>query len=222
MAEPSTPAATATLYVNNINDKIAINKLKHVLTKLFGRYGPVLDVDARKTLAMKGQAFVTYKEAGLCEKAMHKLEGYRMFKQPIHIAYANTDSDAYNKLKGDTEKMETRVELKRKREAEKEALREQRLLLAEPKQMSKAQISQWRLLPPHNVLLLQNLEASLLDTGAVETAFSAHAGFERVRVIKFRKLAFVDFDSETLATACLASISESQFGPGALLSYAKK
>ncbi|QBM87554.1 RNA recognition RRM, RBD, or RNP domain [Metschnikowia aff. pulcherrima] len=219
-------SSTTTLYVNNINEKIAVNKIKYVLTKLFERYGTVVGVHTPKNLKMKGQAFVTYKEPKSCEKAMLKLEGRPVFKKPIHVTYAQQPSDEERGLKGDSEGISQRKTAKKARilaeEEEKKRMQQNAKSLLMPTQLLKAQAKQWRLLPPNSVLLLQNVDDSMLEAAFIESKFNVFAGFQKIRLIKFRKLAFVDFDLEAAATACVEKIDHDQFGASSLLSYAKK
>lgn len=215
-----------TLYVNNINEKVSLNKLKPVLLRLFGRYGSIVQLTAHKNLAMKGQAFITYENVESCEKALLKLQGRPIFKKPIHVAYAKSASDGEHRLQGELEAIEKRKKLKEEREAakkaqEKEAPQKSQSQGERPA-LTKAQLKQWTLLPPNHVLLLQNLLDDQLDAEVLEKTFKTYSGFQKIRLIKFRKLAFIDFDQQQHAAACLETISHDIFGAGALLTYAKK
>lgn len=216
------PALTPrhTLYINNMNEKVSLNKIKPVLSRLFGRYGTIVQITAHKNLKMKGQAFVTYKSIESCEKAIQKLQGRPIFRKPIHVTYAKAPSDEEHKIMGNTEAIEKRKEAKKFQEAEKE--KESTGSTKSAGGLTKNQVKQWKALPPHNILLLQNLQEIFLDTEKLQARFSDLAGFERVRLIKFRKLAFIDFDLETNASKCLESVKSEEFGPEVLLTYAKK
>ena len=52
----------STLYVNNLNEKVKVNELKIDLFHLFSEFGDVLEINARKSLKMKGQAFIVFKD----------------------------------------------------------------------------------------------------------------------------------------------------------------
>lgn len=215
-----------TLYVNNLNEKVSVNRLKAVLLLLFGRYGKVIQITAHKNLRLKGQAFVTYADPSSSEKALLKLQGRPVFKKPIRVTRAKTSSDGHHILLNNLESIAQRKAQKEQREnlrKEKEKKAPVAAAGDQPQQMQKSQIKQWKSLPPNNVLLLQNLSEAQLSPEFLQQAFSAHDGFERARPIKFRKLAFVDFSSEDQATACLtAMVNDSPFGASALLTYAKK
>lgn len=215
-----------TLYINNLNEKVSLNRLKSVLTLLFGRYGKVIQVTAHKNLKLKGQAFVTFADPVSTEKALLKLQGRPVFKKPIRIARAKTSSDEHYKLLPNPEAIAQRKAQKEEREKLRKQEEKKAVVsvAAGPShQMQKAQIKQWKSLPPNNVLLLQNLSDAQLSPDFLQDAFSGFDGFERARPITFRKLAFVDFASEAQATACLTTIvTDSPFGANALLTYAKK
>lgn len=209
-----------TLYINNMNEKVSLNKIKPVLSRLFGRYGTIVQITAHQNLKMKGQAFITYENIQSCEKAIQKLQGRPIFRKPIHVTYAKAPSDEENKILGNTEAVEKRKEAKKSQETEKEKANPSSAKSAGG--LTKNQVKQWKALPPHNILLLQNLQEESLDTEKLQTRFSNLAGFERVRLIKFRKLAFIDFDLETNASKYLESVKPEEFGPEVLLTYAKK
>ena len=51
-----------TIYINNLNEKIKKDDLKKSLYAIFTQFGQILDIVALKTLKMRGQAFVIFKE----------------------------------------------------------------------------------------------------------------------------------------------------------------
>ncbi|KAG6855138.1 hypothetical protein C0991_006067 [Blastosporella zonata] len=48
----------ATLYLNNLNDKVNKDELKTQLYALFATYGKIIDIVASKSQSMRGQAFL--------------------------------------------------------------------------------------------------------------------------------------------------------------------
>lgn len=225
MSEQESEAkAHSTLYVNNINDTISKSKISYVLNRLFGRYGSVAEIRLRKSLKMKGQAFVTYKDKESCDKALAKLQGRPVFKKPIKITHAKAASDAYLLLVGDIELLDKREEQRKRRKDEAALATSKRTKTPSSKtpEITDSQLKLWKLLPPNKVLLLQNLTAEHLDSTLMEAVFEKYDGFERIRLIKFRKLAFIDFELEAQATLCLSKIDVTEFGSKSLLTYAKK
>lgn len=204
-----------TLYVRNINEKVSLNRVKPVLLRLFERYGNVIQLTAHGNLRMKGQAFVTYANPKSTEKAIKKLQGRPVFKKPIVIEYAKTHSDGYYLENGETAPIEERKKAKAER-AEKELESEKEKM---PRTVKPAK--SWQKLPPHHVLLLQSLPDPLLQVSSVEDIFRGFLGFERARVIAFRKVAFLDFALVAEATACLEMLDRELLST-ATISFAKK
>lgn len=63
-------------------------ELKRCLYGLFSQFGQILDVVALKTRAMRGQAFVVYKELPSAVAAMRSLQGYPFFGKSLVSAAA--------------------------------------------------------------------------------------------------------------------------------------
>ena len=59
-----------TIYVNNLNEKVSINKLKNELQQTFNVCGKILRISALKTLKLKGQAFITFEDIPSATKAL--------------------------------------------------------------------------------------------------------------------------------------------------------
>lgn len=67
------------LYVSNLTDKLQKQDLRRELYILFSTYGSVLDVVALKTLKMRGQAHITFKDIATATRAMRDLQGFEFF-----------------------------------------------------------------------------------------------------------------------------------------------
>ena len=64
------------LYVTNLpSAKIQKSDLRLCLYSLFSTYGPVLDVVALKTMKMRGQAHIVYRDIQTATQAMRALDG---------------------------------------------------------------------------------------------------------------------------------------------------
>ena len=75
-----TYAPNQTLYITNLpSSKIQKDDLRRSLYTLFSTYGPVLDVVALKTMKMRGQAHVTYKDVQTATQAMRALQKFEFF-----------------------------------------------------------------------------------------------------------------------------------------------
>jgi hypothetical protein len=91
---PGLPAKVAavppnqTLYVSNLpSAKIQKEDLRTALYMLFSTYGSVLDVVALKTMKMRGQAHIVYKDIQTATQAMRSLDGFEFFGRPMVSFY---------------------------------------------------------------------------------------------------------------------------------------
>ncbi|KAF1924373.1 RNA-binding domain-containing protein [Didymella exigua CBS 183.55] len=89
-----------TLYVRNLNDKLPKEDLKRNLYMLFATYGVILDIVALKTMKMRGQAHVVFRDVDSSTQAMRALQGFTFFGKDMQIAYAKSKSDTVAKLDG--------------------------------------------------------------------------------------------------------------------------
>ncbi|KFY36395.1 hypothetical protein V494_05042 [Pseudogymnoascus sp. VKM F-4513 (FW-928)] len=97
----STYPPNQTLYITNLpSSKIQKYDLRLSLYTLFSTYGPVLDVVAMKTMKMRGQAHVVYRDAQTATQAMRALRGFEFFGYELDIQYAKSKSDTIAKLDG--------------------------------------------------------------------------------------------------------------------------
>jgi RNA recognition motif-containing protein len=109
-----------TVYVNNLNERINKEELKKSLYAIFSQFGPILDVVARKTYRMRGQAFVVFRDITAATQAVRQLQGFPFYDQPMKLTYAKAKSDATAKLDG-TFELKQKAERQAKRKAEREA-----------------------------------------------------------------------------------------------------
>jgi RNA recognition motif-containing protein len=66
--------------VSNLpSSKIQKEDLRRSLYILFSTYGPVLDVVALRTMKMRGQAHVVYRDVQTATQAMRALQGFEFF-----------------------------------------------------------------------------------------------------------------------------------------------
>ncbi|KAF9879026.1 RNA recognition domain-containing protein [Colletotrichum karsti] len=94
-------APNQTLYVTNLpSAKIQKNDLRTELYLLFSTYGPVLDIVAMKTMKMRGQAHITFRDVQAATQAMRSLEGFDFLGRSLTIQYAKSKSDFVAKLDG--------------------------------------------------------------------------------------------------------------------------
>lgn len=72
-----------TIYINNLNEKVKKDELKKSLYAIFSQFGQILDIVALKTLKMRGQAFVIFKEIQSSTNALRSMQGFPFYDKPM-------------------------------------------------------------------------------------------------------------------------------------------
>lgn len=73
-----------TLYVTNLpSNKFQKEDIRTALYMLFSTYGPVLDVVVLKTMKMRGQAHIVFRDIQTATQAMRSLDGFEFFGRPM-------------------------------------------------------------------------------------------------------------------------------------------
>lgn len=222
-----------TVYINNINDKVSINKVKSVLTILLQQFKPT-NISLAKTLRLKGQAFVTFETIDDASKAIQSLNNQELFSKCINVTFAKLNSDTLldkkelkriRKVRHDEHKIKKQPQTKSKSEIK--ITKSTTTGNNKTKKQSQVDVQSWKTLPPNRILLLQNISSSLLITKkAIDEYFQSYAGFEMARFVAARHLSFIEFENEDMAMECLQSVDEDdmrgKFGDDIVFSYAKK
>ncbi|CAO2626299.1 U1 small nuclear ribonucleoprotein A [Lemmus lemmus] len=205
MAVPET-RPNHTIYINNLNEKIKKDELKKSLYAIFSQFGQILDILVSRSLKMRGQAFVIFKEVSSATNALRSMQGFPFYDKPMRIQYAKTDSDIIAKMKG------TFVERDRKREKRKPKSQETPAAkkavqggaaapvvgAVQPVPVSQEQLSEN---PPNHILFLTNLPEETNEL-MLSMLFNQFPGFKEVRLVPGRHdIAFVEFDNEVQAGA---------------------
>jgi U2 small nuclear ribonucleoprotein B'' len=211
-----------TVYVNNLNDKVSLAKLKSSLQEIFAKYGKVLQITAHDNLKMKGQAFVTYDTVDASSTAVQKLQNYKLFDKPIRVSFAKGNSDSYFSHTEDLEPIAKRKIHKLEVEKQKQAKSDAHIVKKRKKQPAQPNFAK---LPPNKILLIQNLLESTTNE-VLEEFFTSAEGFISTRFIKVRNLAFIEFEVTKFATDYLLGVDtvalKEKFGENVALTYAKK
>ena len=90
----------ATVYVQNLNERIKIADIKDSLFQLFSNVGEVHEVHAKKNIKMRGQAFVVAADEEAAETMIKDLRGHMFYGKPLRLNFAKDDSDFNAKMKG--------------------------------------------------------------------------------------------------------------------------
>uniref|UniRef100_A0A8V0Z9Y2 Small nuclear ribonucleoprotein polypeptide B2 n=1 Tax=Gallus gallus TaxID=9031 RepID=A0A8V0Z9Y2_CHICK len=201
-----------TIYINNINDKIKKEELKRSLYALFSQFGHVVDIVALKTMKMRGQAFVIFKELGSSTNALRQLQGFPFYGKPMRIQYAKTDSDIISKMRGTFADKEKRKEKKKAKSLEQSANAANKKIIQVPDN------------PPNYILFLNNLPEETNEM-MLSMLFNQFPGFKEVRLVPGRHdIAFVEFENECQAGAARDALQGFKITPSHAMkiTYAKK
>ena len=118
MEEPSTPAnafhtfESATLYVSNIGEKLgrASRFRRHtLLDHVFSRYGKILKIYSRRSLGLRGHAWIIFNTKEEAIEAKKNLDGYKLTEKGLKISYAKSASDITLKRSDQKDKIPQRA-----------------------------------------------------------------------------------------------------------------
>jgi RNA recognition motif-containing protein len=90
----------STLYIQNLNERISLKYLIPEVEKIFGEYGEVISVVAKRRVALRGQAFVLFQNVEQARAALEVLQGERLYGKSMVIKYAKYKSDVISKADG--------------------------------------------------------------------------------------------------------------------------
>ncbi|XP_026179682.1 U2 small nuclear ribonucleoprotein B'' [Mastacembelus armatus] len=186
-----------TIYINNINDKVKKEELKRSLYALFSQFGQVIDIVAMKTMPMRGQAFVVFKELAAATNALRQLQGFPFYNKPMRIQYAKTDSEVITKVKGSYGDKEKKKEKKKKAQEPAANLPKKPAMgSAAPVITPVVQVPDN---PPNYILFLSNLPEETNEM-MLSMLFNQFPGFKEVRLVPGKHdIAFVEFENDTQA-----------------------
>lgn len=235
----SSIAPNHTLYVNNLNEKLKVDKLKVGLYAAFIQFGTILEIVASKSLSMRGQAWIVFDDVGMATSALRAMQGFDFFGKPLRLAYAKVKSDAIAKRDGSWKPRPKRA---RDEDADMEgpeaaagsgggAARSGKRAAASSASAAassgaasaSASAPVPKLNPPHSKLLAQNIPAGFSEDRLREL-FSGFAGFKEMRPMAARNLAFIEYETEANATIALQGLNNYNLDEAhpLVLSYARK
>ena len=207
-----------TIYINNLNEKIKKDDLKKSLYAIFTQFGQILDIVALKTLKMRGQAFVIFKEISSATNALRSMQGFPFYDKPMRINYSKTDSDMIAKIKGTYQE--------RPKKAPGEAKKKSKKAKAGAGGIAGAAAAQGGVdnAPPNQILFLTNLPQETNEM-MLSMLFNQFPGFKEVRLVPGRHdIAFVEFENEMQSAAARDALQGFKITPTTAMkiSFAKK
>ncbi|KAK5616455.1 U2 small nuclear ribonucleoprotein B'' [Crenichthys baileyi] len=178
---------------------VMVVELKRSLYALFSQFGQIIELVAMKTMKMRGQAFVVFKELTAATNALRQLQGFPFYNKPMRIQYAKTDSEVISKMKGTFGDKEKKKEKKKKAQeaaAAANATKKPAAALATPAQTPAVQVPDN---PPNHILFLNNLPEETNEM-MLSMLFNQFPGFKEVRLVPGKHdISFVEFESDTQA-----------------------
>merc|ERR1712157_479648 len=111
-----------TIYVNNLTEKIKIPALITELRAIFNQFGVIVEIQAKKNLRMRGQAFIVFDDVESAKKAVSSMQGFPFHSKKMRIQYAKTDSDIISKRNGTYVPCEQSKKKKKKTKKDKKAM----------------------------------------------------------------------------------------------------
>jgi len=218
-----------TIYINNLNEKIKKDDLKKSLYAIFSQFGTILEIVALKTLKMRGQAFVVFKDVTAASTAVKSMQGFPFYDKPMRIAFAKTDSDAIAKMKGTFQERPKRPAGESKAKSKKKKVagvvggavaggagQADNSVVAANIAMHDA--------PPNQILFLTSLPEETNEM-MLSMLFNQFPGFKEVRLVPGRHdIAFVEFENEIQSAAARDALQGFKITPNAAMkiSFAKK
>jgi len=208
------------IYINNLNEKIKKEDLKKSLYAIFSQFGQILDIVALKTLKMRGQAFVIFKEINSATNALRSMQGFPFYDKPMRIAYSKTDSDLIAKIKGTfTERPKKAVVDRKKGKKGKGAAAPIGGPIGGAPSVQGVDNA-----PPNQILFLTNLPQETNEM-MLSMLFNQFPGFKEVRLVPGRHdIAFVEFENEMQSAAARDALQGFKITPTTAMkiSFAKK
>jgi U2 small nuclear ribonucleoprotein B'' len=209
------------IYINNLNEKIKKEDLKKSLYAIFSQFGQILDIVALKTLKMRGQAFVVFKEISSAGNALRSMQGFPFYDKPMRIAYSKTDSDMIAKIKGTfTERpKKTQVGPKKGKKGKAGAVAPVGAPVGGAPAVQGVDNA-----PPNQILFLTNLPQETNEM-MLSMLFNQFPGFKEVRLVPGRHdIAFVEFENEIQSAAARDALQGFKITPSTAMkiSFAKK
>jgi len=214
-----------TVYINNLNEKVKKEDLKKSLYAIFSQFGQILEIVAMKTLKMRGQAFVVFKEISSATNAMRSMQGFPFYDKPMRIAYSKGDSDIIAKMKGTYQERPKKAvgeSKKSKKKAAKEAVKAAAGGAAAAGGGGGAVATENA--PPNQILFLTNLPEETNEM-MLSMLFNQFPGFKEVRLVPGRHdIAFVEFENEVQSAAARDALQGFKITPtkSMKISFAKK
>lgn len=237
-----------TIYINNLNEKIKKGELKKSLYAIFSQFGQILDIVAIKTLKMRGQAFVIFKEVNSAANALRSMQGFPFYDKPMRIQFAKKDSEVIAKMKGTYVEQPKRSREKHDDDGGKKKKKRAQGASDNPTTQPPVQVNRAPPQinhpaapstlappaapvvqtipeqPPNQILFITNLPEETTEM-MLSMLFNQFPGFKEVRLVPGRHdIAFVEFETDVQAGAAKDALQSFKITPtnAMKITFAKK
>lgn len=231
-----------TLYLQNLNERASLRLLKHDLLEKFGEFGDILQIVAKRSLKLRGQAFITFRAAESAKRAMDTLQGHPLFGKELVIRFAKYKSDIVSRADGTFAEEHAKIEKERHDRLINPPTQTRKQIIQQLMQASAAKgyaiptavpvgPSVNQIVTPagmddlNKTVFVQRIPNSAAKEH-IEEMFSRYAGYIEVRWVPGRAdLAFVDYDTEVRANAARLGLNDHKFSdsePMLSVTFAKK
>jgi U2 small nuclear ribonucleoprotein B'' len=186
------------LFVKNLNQSTKLPDLKACLYEAFSRYGDIHEIVASGAAGKRGYAFVVFTEITMATAALRALNTKPFLDRPLEIAYAKGKSDVVARIQGTWKPRERKEKLEKdtKEKPEKAAL---------PGSSGEGKAGA--------VLFAENLPPECTEV-MLTMLFRQYPGFEEVRLVAERRVAFVQFKEPNYADQAQNGLQGFMVGPG--------
>ena len=204
--------------------------LKQQLFELFSQYGNIVEIVALKTLKMRGQAFIVYRDVRSATSALRSLQGFVFREKPLRINYAKTTSDAIAKLNGTYVHGSQEDERNAKRakvDAKRVSLTQKNTNAPSgPAGLNSVamEVDDGSNAQPNRILFLEKLPSDV-PAATLRLLFKDFPGFLEIRQVQqLPGIAFVEFSTEVESTVAMNALQGFKIKSDCIMhiSYAKK
>ena len=220
---------SATVYVQNLNERVKIPDLKNSLFQMFSQIGEVHEVHAKSNIKSRGQAFVVTPDETVADAMIKELRGRMFYGKPLRLTFAKKESDFIAKLKGsfDSSLLKKRTaaqqegeklrDLKAKRklidkvvrlrlQSKKEQLGTDSQMGGRGSNFAAGAMAGGLGQPEvYKILFIEKLPKNVKQD-KLEDIFGAYNGFVEVRLIAEKGFAFIEYLSDDYASYALQDV----------------
>lgn len=232
-------ASLHTLYARNLNEKVSLNKLENELKKMFLENGfSVLDIKVFKKLALRGQAYISFRENVKLENVIDSLNTKLLFDKPIILEVAKQESDVVVERINSKSDYEQHIQSVRpvrlqKRQANATDKKRRRSDADDndgdkdkPASKDGNAAKKQKVIVnsvPNKMMILVNLSKDVKQQDLIDL-LEVFDGFLTVNYVSVRRLALIEFETEQDAIKCYKALGPNVTikGETSSLSYAKK